>query len=661
MKLKQWLYGVIALSLLGACSDHDVAPANGSFPDEGNGYIGVRIQLPIVPTTRANDSFDDGEPSEYKLSDAVILLFQCAQGAPSTDASCIGAYELRRSQLTADKDNDHDQITTQVARVATVTGVDLNDTDDLYALVIANGGAHDFYADGKYASWMKTEDGNGKTIQQLQETILFNDLYSQNKKGSGTASDIVMINSPFTTIKGGFDNPGEIDSALPVLVKIDNTVWPSEAEALANPAGIIHVERAVGKVTCSSFNSTTDVKVKVDGTEYALEVDEVYWDIAQDMTSSYVVRNTNRKPVDNQSGDNLWFWNYASGYCDAGAFVNPAGIYRMIGHTPIINTYYRPYFCQVPGYGVADKENYEKKTFTKTTMESKDAVLWTKDKAEKNAFYPRENTFPVDYMKYANTTRIGFWVTFKFKSTADGSYLSDEIVKGKDFYTKGLDKSIIYFDDINGYDPMTHAAIASLSENANLKTAVEAAMDKSKGGYEDLFIGDLLNFTYDDTVDDGGIVINGVQFKELDEINEKYPELFTTLPTFDFSDDIVRRLNNLENVYRYTGGKVFYEVRIKHFGDDLTPWNEPADHAGNIEESYGSEDTRSQNYLGRYGIVRNNWYDLNVEIITKLGDPEDPAKWDSTWPGKPDDNKDQYIAVIMRVLSWAKRTQSVTF
>ncbi len=111
---------------------------------------------------------------------------------------------------------------------------------------------------------------------------------------------------------------------------------------------------------------------------------------------------------------------------------------------------------------------------------------------------------------------------------------------------------------------------------------------------------------------------------------------------------------------------MFYELRIKHFGDDLTPWeletdiNKKSYPATTTEESYGKT-SQKNNYLGRYGIVRNNWYDVQISKITKLGYPKDPAIWQDSWPGKPDDNRDQYIAVELKVLSWAKRTQEHEF
>ena len=684
MKLKQWLYGVMATAMLAACSDKDVAPdAGGGSSHEGSGYVGVRIQMPTVPSTRANDTFDDGVASEYKLNNAVLLLFQGTKGEESTKATCVGAFELQKSQLNATPDDEHAQITTQVTRVATVTGVDISNESDLYALVIVNGtDANALYQmnNGEIDyNTLKLKNPNnegestvsfiGKTIQDLQELVINNDLYSQDKNGVGYASNLLMTNSPLTTVQGGTANPGTISGALPVLVKIDNTVWPSEAEALANPAGTIHVERAVGKITCSKINPNTSVTVKVNDIDYALVVDEVYWDMAQDLNTTYLVRNTNRKPVSNPNGANMWLWNYASDNVKDETLTS-GGKYRMLGHTPIINTYYRPYFCQVPGYGDKKSDVYENKTFSKTTMEASAAVKWN----DASAFYPRENTFPVDFMKYGNTTRIGFWMTFKFKQLtndgkdaigADGQPIYLNMEQGDNFYTKGLDKTTIYLNDSNGKDPLTSEVIAALTADERIKNAVEEAMDKeSNKSYSDLYLGDFLNITYDDNRRDGQIIITKISFKDFkDDVysSTKYEDLFIKAPVYSFDDDIAN-LNNLDQVYRYTGGKVFYEVRIKHFGDDLTPWSkEDHEQAGTIEESYGPSESRSRNYLGRYGIVRNNWYDLTVSVISRLGDPEDPAKWDNSWPGKPDDNKDEYIAIELRVLSWAKRTQNVEF
>ncbi len=445
------------------------------------------------------------------------------------------------------------------------------------------------------------------------------------------------------------------------------------------------------------------MEVTIDGFKYKLEVESVSWDMAQDMGDTYLVRNTRRQLAGATDGTNLWSWSYASDY------VTPAN-YRMLGHevlSSLVNelkpgenegdestwvsstkSFFRPYFCQVPGYGVGnanddkDPNTYENKNFIKDTMEAKDAVAMTGTSSfsSTGAFYPRENTFPVEYMKYANTTRVGFWVTFKF-TPVSGQTDAPSIGKDVNFYINGMDKTTLYLDDKDGYDPLTNRALAALSDTEKyekLWEAIKAALDKDEsvgGSVENIRLQDLIKITYN-TYDevtnkngdkDGSIEITGIEFKSVEALNAIYHNddnvgYFASKPDFEFNDNIIAELNNLGQFYRYTGGKVFYETRIKHFGDELTPWVPTGVSATTINESYGENPTtRKKNYLGRYGIVRNNWYDLKVTKILNLGYPEDPAKWDSSWPGKPDDNKDQFIAVELRVLSWAKRSQNVEF
>jgi hypothetical protein len=76
----------------------------------------------------------------------------------------------------------------------------------------------------------------------------------------------------------------------------------------------------------------------------------------------------------------------------------------------------------------------------------------------------------------------------------------------------------------------------------------------------------------------------------------------------------------------------------------LTPWT--------TGEPYG---TNNEKYLGRYGVLRNNWYELSVNKVTGLGYPDVPE----VKPTLPDDENDQYISVSVKILSWAKRSDTV--
>ena len=96
----------------------------------------------------------------------------------------------------------------------------------------------------------------------------------------------------------------------------------------------------------------------------------------------------------------------------------------------------------------------------------------------------------------------------------------------------------------------------------------------------------------------------------------------------------------------YKGGVAYYPVLVKHFGDDLTPWNQQGTTAYPGPSAAG-------NWLGRYGVLRNNWYKVNVTGISNIGSSTVPEIT------TPDDPTQSYIAVEINVLSWAVRSQSV--
>ena len=93
----------------------------------------------------------------------------------------------------------------------------------------------------------------------------------------------------------------------------------------------------------------------------------------------------------------------------------------------------------------------------------------------------------------------------------------------------------------------------------------------------------------------------------------------------------------------YLNGEAYYIARIKHF-NELTHW-----------EAGQAYDTDNAAFLGRYGVLRNNWYDLAVNSISGLGYPDVPE----VKPEMPDDENEQYINVEVKILDWAKRSQNI--
>lgn len=88
------------------------------------------------------------------------------------------------------------------------------------------------------------------------------------------------------------------------------------------------------------------------------------------------------------------------------------------------------------------------------------------------------------------------------------------------------------------------------------------------------------------------------------------------------------------NLKFYKDGINYFPVTIRHFDDELVP-------------TLGG--------YGRFGIVRNNVYKLNITQIKSPGEPIVPP----IDPEEPDDKENVYVAFDVEVLPWVVREQDV--
>lgn len=131
-----------------------------------------------------------------------------------------------------------------------------------------------------------------------------------------------------------------------------------------------------------------------------------------------------------------------------------------------------------------------------------------------------------------------------------------------------------------------------------------------------------------------------------------------TVTLSDASDAtaIVTDINTHAQFSYYNNGMAYYKVLIKHFGDVETPLRAATDIPGSTYDEVYPSTNRAQNYLGRYSVVRNNWYQITLDGIMHIGKPSVPAIVTET----PDDEIDAYLKVRINILSWGIRTQNVT-
>ena len=313
------------------------------------------------------------------------------------------------------------------------------------------------------------------------------------------------------------------------------------------------------------------------------------WAIDNTNPTTYLVRST--------KGFTDWM-----GYANEKCTTNP---YRFVGHTPVAANLYRTYFAQDMNY---DTDATALKRVEEADF--KDAY------GDANPQYCFENTFNVEHQNEDQTTLVA---------------IKAKLNSGKDFYIVGGDQTTLF----------DKTQLEKLIKNKFL--SVEEGWVKANAKDETTSIGkDDLTLTFDKDAA-GEITLTGVTVKP-----EKLKDSPADLPA-NYLDDVKAAVGS---VVCYKNGVSYYTVRIKHFGDDLTPWTN-----GELGVKPGSvypdgTKTAENNWLGRYGVLRNNWYDITVQDVKGLGSATVPKL-----TGTTDDELESYIAVRINVLSWAKRTQ----
>lgn len=317
------------------------------------------------------------------------------------------------------------------------------------------------------------------------------------------------------------------------------------------------------------------------------------WTLDVTNQSSYLVRNVNGAD---------WWSLKADGVND----------YRFVGAAAVADGLYRTYWGIDPNYSTGG-------TFT-TLAGTTPTSLKTVGAND----YCLENTFNLTQMKDDQTTRVIVAAALDL----DGNGTAD------DFYVLDNDKS----NTTLTFDGITNTIKAAYLANG---TVVNLLKENLNGGAS---IGaEDLDVTFDQKATTGGYVtVTEITIKDASASKFKTGAIPEGLQAAN-NDAIIADVNAAHKIAYYKGGVAYYPVMIKHFGDDLTPWSNG--------EVYGSNNA---DFLGRYGVLRNNWYSINVTKITSIGDPEVPKVY-----GTPDDPSESWISVTINILSWAKRSQDV--
>ena len=269
----------------------------------------------------------------------------------------------------------------------------------------------------------------------------------------------------------------------------------------------------------------------------------------------------------------------------------------------------RVYWGVDPNYNDAKYKNLANCKTAFKMIENKDV---TGAAGDANPQYCLENTFDLDNMKQGQTTRVVFKAVFTPK---------DFKSKYTTFYKIGNNTDIWSQESLEEQIKTVALNVMGITTSEEqAKYGVDLSKGTNISGKAGQHLIEAANITYS-----GEAASSQVTDDNVDKINEKLG------------------LSKAAGISTYLNGEAYYIARIKHF-NEMTPW-EPG-------TGYGIDNDA---FLGRYGVLRNNWYELSVNKVSGLGYPDVPE----VKPDLSDDENDQYISVSVKILSWAKRSQKI--
>ena len=619
---KLFFFGALiaaGLSFTACSSDNDVAEQPTSILDKfdanGKAQVNVALYTPFSSNTRGteNDQFPTTyEENEYLVKNAILILFT---GTLADEANAVfqGAYTLTGISGSANIDNNIERVYT-----AYINNEHVNAGSGLLALVIANNNDAFTVNSSDNTLTVTTTGGSVKPSKNVTTFSQFRayELAPAKLGDANGTNGLYMTNAPLATVNNTHNSstkPSTQTSAetpnVRTLAEVDaSKIKSSSSTATSDPAITVYLERAAAKVEVQQNITNAYLENNSSAT---FTPSEITWLVDNTEPSFYSVRNP---------GDYATHKDYSNQY------LSPVS-YRFFGNNPELSggSLYRTYWAVDPHYTYT--YDYDETTPTAETALTKESTPTNINKAlstSSNGVYQyiTENTFNEYGLSKDKTTRVLLAITFN---------------DGTGFYTVNSG-DIIYTNNVSG--------AGSLGEKI-MEYLLHLPSVSSIGGVSSSDITITLPAS-----PSAGKITTGISFvvsssSTLD--SSKKTSLSTALSSADI-------FSGLGGITYYADGKAYYQARIKHFGDEETPLKSPAD-GSTYKLLYcdGTTTANANDFLGRYSVVRNNWYVLNVTSVKHLGSATIPTP-DTT----PDDEVDQYLGIKIYVVKWAKRTQDVT-
>lgn len=380
------------------------------------------------------------------------------------------------------------------------------------------------------------------------------------------------------------------DPKITTLVNLK--FYEDKTSAEKSPSDNIYVERVAAKV---------NVKINSKNNDNILSIMEKETEVGKVVFNGWILQTTNKKTYLVRNVGTAWK-DWVKYYNTSASKVN-----RFVGEA---SGPYRTYWGIDPNYSALVPENdlaNNFKIWSANVTPGDDAWLTpatnSMSSGEEKVAYCAENTTIAKAMQQDQLTGILLKATYQ--------------------NTQGTTANIFTCNNVSTIYPQS-TILTSFTECVN-----QTADPLTNGNQLDIA-----------SEANGAIITTVAELKKVVKVKAKEGTLS------DLSDTQAQAiLAAYSPIKFYKAGETFYYASlIKHFGDMYTP-------ANNI---VNLDDYNENDHLGRWGVVRNNWYELSINSVSGLGEPTIPDN-----PELPADTEDSYINCTINVLSWAKRSQDV--
>lgn len=591
MKTKLFYWATLSAVLLASCTDNEMREDNGKPQLEKNAYASVVIKLPST-----SDNKTKAEP-----------------GTEDGDADEFKVKDLTLLFFSVPAGKDEKTLAESEFILSEVVSTEAS---------LSTGSV----LPGSVATTLKTGpiSINDKSVRVLAVLNV--------GPTEGVAKDLLKLGSPFSTINKELPIPGGNLNALlgkdkdcflmtsaPVYSGSDMKTLTecitssNEAEAQKTPT-TISVERVVAKVDLK----TNDNNYLQDPND----LDKMYFTVPEGQIHSgdkitilgWALGNTNKSAFPFRKVDEGWVSNPIWGKAICPSTTTPARIYWAVD----------PNYGQLVG---ADK-------FSTPTE-----IATLVDQPTKAVEYCLENTSDYPMMLKSQTTRLivkAKYIPNTAKPTASGNNTVDD--DGETWWS--FTTVAEHYSAKNMYLNIIRWVHDNLNKDTDMPAVPTVATEITVTENNNELIGATTDRNWTIT-----LVKNGDFHYKLAKVSY-YPTDVSIAK--ELTGDALDGFHSSKGeVQKYDKGVCYYEIFIRHFTDEEGGY-------GSASAPWIKEGDYEPEHLGRYGVVRNNWYTVTINSIKQPGEPTIPVDGN-----EPVDAATAYIDCSIEITPWARRNHSV--